>query len=119
MSIIDHRCDLTGQLSFVGTLVVNGRFEGEISSSDTLLVGETGEIQADIQAGTVIVNGQIRGRITAGERVELHGAARVVGDIETPVLVLDAGVVFDGNCKMKGHELRVVEKSPLKHKGHG
>lgn len=119
MSIIDHGCDLSGHLTFVGTLVVNGKFQGELSSSDTLLIGETGELQADIQAGTVIVSGQIKGNIIARERVELHGLARVFGDIETPVLVLEAGVVFDGNCRMKGQELKVVEKNPLKQKGHG
>ena len=119
MSVIDHGCDLSGHLAFVGTLVVNGKFQGELSSSDTLLVGETGELQADVQVGTVIVSGQIKGNIIAHDRVELHGSARVFGDIETPVLVLEAGVVFDGNCKMKGQELRVVEKNPLKQKGHG
>jgi cytoskeletal protein CcmA (bactofilin family) len=119
MSIIDHGCDLSGRLNFVGTLVINGKFQGEISSSDTLLVGESGELQADVHVGTVIVNGQVRGNIVARERVELRGSARVFGDIETPVLALDAGVVFDGNCKMKGQELRVVEKNPVQQKGHG
>jgi cytoskeletal protein CcmA (bactofilin family) len=119
MSIIDHGCDLSGHLDFIGTLVVNGKFQGELSSSDTLIIGETAELQANIQAGTVIVNGQITGNIMARDRVELHGSARVFGDIETPVLVLEAGVFFDGNCRMNGQELRVVERNPLKQKGHG
>jgi cytoskeletal protein CcmA (bactofilin family) len=119
MSIIDHGCDLSGHLTFAGTLVVNGKFQGEISSQDSLLIGETGELQADVQAGTVIVNGQIKGHITARERVELHGSARVFGDIDTPVLVLEAGVLFEGNCRMKSQELRIVEKNPLKQMGHG
>jgi cytoskeletal protein CcmA (bactofilin family) len=65
------------------------------------------------------VNGQIKGHITARERVELHGSARVFGDIDTPVLVLEAGVLFEGNCRMKSQELRIVEKNPLKQMGHG
>ena len=118
-SVIDHGCELDGHLTFVGTLVLNGKVEGEILSSDTLLVGETGELQGDVRVGVAIVSGLVKGNITARERVELHGPARVVGDIVTPVLVLEEGVVFDGNCKMKGEELRVVEKSQLKQKGHG
>lgn len=118
-SVIDHGCELDGHLTFVGTLVLNGNFKGELLSSDTLLVGETGELQGDVRVGVAVVSGLIKGNIIARERVELHGPARVVGDITTPVLVLEEGVVFDGNCKMKGEELRVVEKSQLKQKGHG
>jgi cytoskeletal protein CcmA (bactofilin family) len=117
--VIDHGCELDGRLTFVGTLVLNGNFKGELLSSDTLLVGETGELQGDVRVGVAVVSGLIKGNIIARERVELHGPARVVGDITTPVLVLEEGVVFDGNCKMKGEELRVVEKSQLKQKGHG
>ena len=110
-SVIDQGCELEGRLSFVGTLVLNGKFRGELFSSDTLLVGETGQAEAEIQVGVAIVSGQITGNIIAHERVELRSTARVYGDIVTPVLVLEEGVVFDGRCKMKSEELRAVQKS--------
>ena len=110
-SVIDQGCELEGRLSFVGTLVLNGKFRGELLSSDTLLVGETGELEADVQVGIAIVNGQVRGNIMARERVELRAAARVYGDIVTPVLVLEEGVVFDGRCKMKNEEPQAAQKS--------
>ena len=110
-SVIDQGCELEGRLTFVGTLVLNGKFRGELYSSDTLLVGETGQAEAEVQVGVAIVSGQITGNIIARERVELRGTARVYGDIVTPVLVLEEGVVFDGRCKMKSEELRAVQKS--------
>ncbi|MEK6600769.1 MAG: polymer-forming cytoskeletal protein [Candidatus Binatota bacterium] len=110
-SVIDQGCELEGRLTFVGTLVLNGKFRGELFSSDTLLVGETGQAEAEIQVGVAIVSGQITGNIIAHERVELRGTARIYGDIVTPVLVLEEGVVFDGRCKMKSEELRAVQKS--------
>lgn len=110
-SVIDQGCELEGRLSFVGTLVLNGKFRGELFSSDTLLVGETGQVEAEVQVGIAIVSGQVIGNIMARERVELKGSARIFGDIVTPVLVLEEGVVFDGRCKMKGEELRAVQKS--------
>jgi cytoskeletal protein CcmA (bactofilin family) len=90
---------------------LNGKFRGELISSDTLLVGETGEVQAEVQVGVAIVSGQIRGNITARERVELRATARVFGDIATPVLILEEGVVFDGRCKMQGEEPQAAQKS--------
>ncbi|MBI2987459.1 MAG: polymer-forming cytoskeletal protein [Deltaproteobacteria bacterium] len=110
-SVIDQGCEVEGRLTFVGTLVLNGKFRGELFTSDTLLVGETGEVEAEVQVGAAIVSGHITGNIIARERVELRSSARIFGDIVTPVLVLEEGVVFDGHCKMKSEELRAVQKS--------
>jgi len=40
------------------------------------------------------------GNVHASERVELTGKARVFGDLESPVVVLDEGVMFEGHCRM-------------------
>lgn len=118
-SVIDHGCELEGRLTFDGTLVLNGKFRGEISSTGTLLVGETGELEAQVEVGSAIISGQVTGNITAQERVELKSSARIFGDIVTPVMILEEGVVFDGRCKMKGEGLRVVEKPVLSHQSNG
>jgi len=103
-SVIDHGCVAEGRLNFVGTLAMNGQFRGERLSSDTLLVGENGEVEAAIEAGVAIISGQIRGNITARNRVELRRTARIYGNIVTPVLVLEEGVVIDGQCKTNEEE---------------
>ncbi|MFQ5684372.1 MAG: polymer-forming cytoskeletal protein [Candidatus Binatia bacterium] len=110
-SVIDKGCEVNGRLVSAGTLVVHGKFQGELLSSENLLVGETGRVEAEVQAGVALVSGHITGTITARERVELRATARVFGDILTPVLVLEEGVVFDGHCKMKGGEVRAAQKS--------
>lgn len=111
MSVIDQGCEIEGRLTFAGTLILNGKFQGEIQSSDTLIVGETGELQADAQVGVAIVSGQISGHLTARERVEIKGTSQIHGDIVTPVLALEEGVIFNGHCKMKGADLQVVNKT--------
>lgn len=103
-SVIDHGCEAEGRLNFVGTLAMNGHFRGELLASDTLLVGERGEVEAAVEVGVAIISGQVRGNITARERVELRGTARIYGNIVTPVLVLEEGVVIDGQCKTSGQE---------------
>ena len=108
-SVIDQGCQFDGRLTFVGTLIVNGKLKGELISSSTLVVGETGEVEADVRAGTVILAGQLSGHITARERVELHKSARIYGDIVSPVLILEEGVIFDGHCSMKGKEVQVIQ----------
>ena len=111
MSVIDHGCEIEGRLTFGGTLILNGKFQGEVVSSDTLIVGEAGNLRADVRVGVAIISGQIEGQITARERVELRGNAQIRGDIVTPMLILDKGVIFNGHCKMKGDDLQVAHRT--------
>ena len=100
-AFIDQGSEFEGKLSFKDTVRIDGRFRGEIQSENTLLVGETGEIEATIQSETVIVCGVVTGNITAGRQVVLHKGARVDGDILTPSIVIEEGAILNGQISMK------------------
>jgi cytoskeletal protein CcmA (bactofilin family) len=97
---IDERSEIEGTYTFSGTVMLNGRFKGDIHSTDTLIVGEQGVVNAAITAGSVVVNGEIVGNVVATERIELRGRARVFGDVEAPIMVIEEGVLFEGHCRM-------------------
>ena len=89
-----------GELSFGGTLCIDGKFEGQISTSGTLLISKTGEIKADIEAETVICEGLVKGNIVASKRVELRPNSNIVGNIQSPSLNIEVGAKLDGKCDM-------------------
>ena len=91
-----------GTLSFEGTVRIDGKFEGRVNTSDTLVVGETGDLEADIEAGTVICRGKMRGTIVASKKIEMHPSSKIVGDVQTPALSIELGAILDGNCNMTG-----------------
>jgi len=97
---IDEASEIEGKYTFSGTVMLNGRFKGEIDSKDTLIIGEKGVVHATVRAGVVLVNGEVVGNVFGHERVELRGTARVTGDVEAPVIVVEEGVHFDGHCRM-------------------
>jgi len=97
---IDETSQIDGKYTFSGTVMLNGKFSGEISSNDTLIIGEKALVNATVHAGVVLVSGEVTGNVFASERVELRGAARVFGDVEAPVVVVDEGVLFEGHCRM-------------------
>lgn len=99
-AFIDEASEIDGKFTFSGTVMINGRLRGEIHSNDTLIVGEKGVINATIRAGVVLVSGEVVGNMVGVERVELRGSARVTGDIESPIVVVDEGVMFEGHCRM-------------------
>jgi cytoskeletal protein CcmA (bactofilin family) len=89
-----------GTLTFEGTVRIDGRLEGEIFTKDTLVIGETAQVQAVINAGTVVVSGTVRGDILASKKVEILSTGKLFGNISSPVLSIEEGVVFEGSCTM-------------------
>jgi cytoskeletal protein CcmA (bactofilin family) len=99
-AFIDEGSQIEGKYTFSGTVMLNGKLSGEIHTTDTLIIGEKGVVNANIRAGTVVISGEVVGNVLATERVELRGTARVVGDVEAPVVVVEEGVLFEGHCRM-------------------
>ncbi len=92
---------IEGDLNFDGTVRLDGRVAGRISSkSGTVIVGEKAAIEADVAVGVAIVMGRVDGTISAEKRIEIYSPAKVEGDIRAPVISIDAGVQFNGNCTM-------------------
>jgi cytoskeletal protein CcmA (bactofilin family) len=97
-----------GSLSFEGTVRIDGKFEGQVNTDDTLIIGETGHLRAEIFAGTVICLGRVEGTIIASKKVEIHSNSRVVGNIKSPALYIELGGILDGSCDMTGKENKII-----------
>lgn len=89
-----------GKLLFEGTVRIDGKFSGEIVSTDTLIIGEGAEVKANIKVGTLTCLGDYQGDATATKSIELKAPARVRGNLTTASVVIERGVFFDGTCKM-------------------
>jgi len=95
-----------GKLVFNEIVRLDGAFRGEVTSHDTLIVGESADIQADVQVGTLILSGKFKGNVKAKTRVELRSPAHVDGTIETPALSVEDGVTLNGTITMNvGHSV--------------
>jgi cytoskeletal protein CcmA (bactofilin family) len=108
-ALLGRGSEFEGKLTFEGTVRIDGKFTGTIVTNDVLVIGEGAKVNAEINAGTVIVHGEINGNLKAKTAVELHHPARMRGNVETPSLMVEKGVVFEGQSKMEG-----IEKAPAK-----
>lgn len=90
-----------GKLTFSGAVRIDGRFKGEVLTDGTLIVGETALLECNIQAACINVCGEVRGNIVAENKIEIHAPGRVFGNISAPIITLDEGVIFEGNCQMQ------------------
>ena len=99
---LDQGAEFKGEMNFKDTLRIDGKFEGSIRSGKTLVIGETADVNAEIEVDSIFVAGRLRGSVRASERVELTPSAKVESTLDTAVLVVQEGAVFEGQCAM-GH----------------
>jgi cytoskeletal protein CcmA (bactofilin family) len=98
---LGQKCRLTGVLKVQGMMRIDGFVEGEVFGSDLVQVGKEGTIEATLKAKHIVAQGPLRGNISAQERVELLAPARVEGTINSPVFLLEEGVLVNGTLKME------------------
>lgn len=99
-----------GKMTFHGIFRLDGKFEGEIFESGTLIVGESAVVRGKVGVNTIIINGTVEGEVHAEERVEIHPTGILLGTLVTPVLSVNEGAILDGHCSM---EKRQKQKSDL------
>ena len=98
---VGHGTVLTGETTFQAMLRIDGHLTGQVSSeSGTLIIGATGQVDANIMVSAAIINGTVNGDIIVSEKLELGRTARVVGNIQTPRLLIEDGAVLEGSCTM-------------------
>jgi len=106
---LDKGSHFKGELSFEETFRIDGRFEGKIRSGSELILGDTADVNAEIQVGRLSVNGKLQGDVHATERIELLAKAHVLASLSAPVLKVEEGAFFEGSCQMAEAGPRVVE----------
>jgi cytoskeletal protein CcmA (bactofilin family) len=99
-AFIDQGSEFEGKLSFKDTVRIDGTFSGEISSDNTLIVGESGQIMATIHSVCVVISGLVEGNVIASDQVVLHKTAVVNGDLEAPNIVMEEGAQLNGRVRM-------------------
>lgn len=103
-----------GKLTFEGAVRIDGVFSGEIRTDGTLILGQTAQVKAEIQAHVVIIEGEVHGDLTATGSIEIHAPARVYGNLATPNLEIEKGSLFEGNCQMQAEPAPArVEPRPV------
>jgi len=102
--------EFKGIIHFDGTIRIDGRVEGEIHASASVIVGEHAVVKGVVSAGTVIHSGEMNATVTARERIQLSKSSLRIGDIRTRSIGIEDGVHFHGMCDMGAHKW--VEEQP-------
>ena len=97
---LDEGTEFSGELRFRDVLRIDGRAKGRIVSDNTLIIGETGQVDAEIDCGVISIRGRVSGQVRGRQRIELLSGCRVQARLVAPKLLIEDGAFFEGDCQM-------------------
>jgi len=99
-----------GRFYVNGSILIEGKFQGDIKTDDQLVVGPTGKVKTDIVARRVTIAGTLIGNIVASEEVNLLHTGKVLGNISTPRLTVEPGVITEGKVTITSGQAEDTKK---------
>ena len=100
VSVVAPGMTILGDVMCDGTVRVEGKIEGSVKATKSVVVGKGGHITGDIETQDVIVAGTVVGAVAGSSRVELQETCNIEGDIRSRRIKLDEGGQIEGRLHM-------------------
>ncbi|MDX2499962.1 MAG: polymer-forming cytoskeletal protein [Deltaproteobacteria bacterium] len=101
-SLLSKKVNIVGEIEGNEDLHVEGRFKGAINITGNIFVGQTGVVEADIEADNIVIQGKIHGNVLARKQLEIQSLGELIGDCSAQSINIKEGAVFEGRSKMAG-----------------
>lgn len=105
VNLLSEGTVIIGDIKTKNDIRIDGIIKGKILTSGRLVVGGTAKIEGDIECANIDVTGVVLGNIVASSSVALKAPAKVIGNILSPIVAIEPGVFFNGNCQMPRKEM--------------
>jgi len=99
-TIISKDIKFRGHLKFDHIVRIDGSFQGTIESLGNLIVGPTGDVEADIKTKNLEHYGKLIGNVISENKIILRKNAYLRGDLNCKDLEVESGSKFTGTCMM-------------------
>lgn len=96
-SIVDKHLSITGDIATDGTVRVDGRVEGTLHRTNTMIIGAGAVVIGNVEAREVVVGGDVTGDLVVSGRVEVKQSGTVRGDIRAAAVMLEEGGTIHGH----------------------
>jgi len=113
-SLIDQDCFFEGTFRTPGNMRIEGTYQGAIECRGTLLVAESGNVNARVLAGNLTVSGLLQGEVQCDGRLEILRSGRVSGNIAAKTVVVHDGAFFEGEMRMGDPRAEIVTAAPYR-----
>ena len=109
ITMIGEGVSVAGTMQIGSGLVrLDGRLEGKIIGPGTLIIGEKGSFEGEMEVNLLVLNGKAEGTLIVAATAHVTPNGKLYGKIQANHLVIDQGAVFDG----EGKTVRKEESPP-------
>jgi cytoskeletal protein CcmA (bactofilin family) len=99
-TVIGSDATFKGELSFQGSVRIDGSFEGGIKTPGSVYISQTGKVKAEIKAGDIKLDGSVEGNMVSEGRVQLNASCKLLGDVKAAKLLVAEGATWAGRCEV-------------------
>ncbi|MGD9053661.1 MAG: polymer-forming cytoskeletal protein [Desulfobacterales bacterium] len=99
-SLVSKNVKIEGEIGGPENLHIEGYIKGAIAVSGDVFVGNTGIVEADLEAKNIIIQGEVTGNVTAHQQLEIHPSGKLIGDCTATSIDIKEGAVFEGRSMM-------------------
>jgi cytoskeletal protein CcmA (bactofilin family) len=101
-AVIGPSISIKGDIKGEEDLTVLGKVQGTIDvKNNSVTVGQTGQVKADLHADLIVVEGRVEGNLFGNDQIILRSTANVQGNLTAPRVALEDGAQFKGAIDME------------------
>jgi cytoskeletal protein CcmA (bactofilin family) len=99
-SLLSRNVKIEGEIHGPENLHVEGFIKGSIKLDGDIFVGNTGMVEADVEAKNVVIQGEVSGNVLARQQLEIHPTGKLIGDCTAASIDIKEGAVFEGRSTL-------------------
>jgi len=108
LTVFGQETEFDGILEFTDSLVITGKFRGEIRATGDLEIEKGAVCNVErMTANSIVISGSVTGDVDAPERVEMCSGSLVRGDVKTARIRIAEDVDFEGQVSMLEKESEI------------
>ena len=81
---------------------IDGFFEGNLTTSAKIVLGEKGVLNGNIKCSNAEILGKVSGDLVVNNLLSIKATASIDGTVSIGKLAIEPGAVFNATCTMKG-----------------
>ncbi len=89
-----------GTISSLSDIRIDGIYEGKLTTTGRLVIGESARFVGEVIAKSCDVWGDLDGKVLVRESFGLRKSGLIKGKIACQKIFIEEGGVFNGSCKM-------------------
>jgi cytoskeletal protein CcmA (bactofilin family) len=99
-SLLSKNVRIEGEIQGPENLHVEGYIKGAVELSGDIFIGNTGIVEADVEAKNIVIQGEVTGNVKARRQLEIYPTGKLVGDCSAASIDIKEGAVFEGRSNM-------------------